>query len=79
MHTGTNLTFKIGDKVLVIKNQARTDDHKQYVKIAGVIIEAFNAWDKDGDHWQYRIRGNKGEYISFYEDIDEGEITLLDQ
>lgn len=73
------MSFKVGDRVLVKKKEERIDDQETYLKVTGVITEAFNAWDEDGDHWQYRIRGRKGEYVSFYDDVDEGEIILLEK
>jgi signal peptidase I len=73
-----NLALKKGDRVFVRKREYRTDDEETYTKMVGEIIEAFNAWDpKDGDHWQYKIKGDKGQYWSFYEGSDQGTIELI--
>jgi len=69
--------YEVGTKVLITKKEERTDDQIIYAKFVGHIIEAFNACDDDGDHWQYRIRGAKGEYLVFHEDTDEGELTPI--
>jgi hypothetical protein len=72
------LVYHKGDRVYVVKKEERTDDLETFVKISGEVVEAFNAWDPvEGDRWEYRIKGKKGEYILFYENRDEGTITLM--
>ena len=71
------MIFQTGDKVLVVKKEKRIDDQIIYAKFVGMVIEAFNACDDDGDHWQYRIRGLRGEYLSFHEGVDEGQLTII--
>lgn len=71
------MPFQTGDRVLVEKKAQRTDDKEEYIRCNGTVICAFNAWDTDGDHWQYKIRGDKGQYIVFYEGKDEGSIIAL--
>ena len=75
-----SLAFKKGDRVFVCKREYRTDDEETYTKLVGEITDAFNAWDPDdGDHWQYKIKGEKGEYLSFFEGSDQGTIELITQ
>jgi hypothetical protein len=72
------LALKKGDRVYVCKKEDRVDDQETYYKVVGEITDVFNAWDpKLGDRWQYRIKGDKGQYISFYEGVDTGSIEVV--
>ena len=73
-----NLAFKKGDRVYVQKKEPRVDDEETYQKLVGEVTQAFNAWHPEtGDHWQYKIKGPKGEYMTFYEGVDAGSIILV--
>jgi hypothetical protein len=71
------LPFQTGDRVVVRLKEHRIDHKISFKVFVGTIIDAFNACREDVDHWQYRIRGDKGEYVVFYMDEDEGEISPL--
>lgn len=71
------MPFKPGDKVLIERQEPRTSAQVVFTKCRGIVIEAFNACDDDGDHWQYRIRGERGEYIVWHEGKDAGSLAAL--
>lgn len=73
------MSFEVGDKVFVRRKEPRLDDKETYIKIVGRIVDAFNALDETGDCWRYKIKDDLGRFVQFYEDMDEGEITLIEK
>lgn len=73
------MVYESGDRVYVIIADQRIDGSIAYIKYWGTVIESFNAWcPKDGDRWQYRIKGDTGQYLVFYDGIDK-EVQLLSE
>ena len=72
------VVFSVGDKVLACLKEHRTDEQVVYTKQVGTIVDCFNAWGRDGDHWRYKIKDETGKVFQFYDGLDEGELTLLE-